>query len=104
MSEASDPKTHSAASIIAVSLLLLPLLYVGSYFAMVVPGGKWIPIDGIEMPADSTYRFGGSWSSMAFWPLEQIDRKVRPSAWEPYPSTAPNKRFEQSDKVHGGVI
>jgi len=34
-------KRH-AAPVIAAVLLLLPALYVGSYFALVVPGGHWV--------------------------------------------------------------
>jgi hypothetical protein len=71
-----------AAPIIAAMLLLL-LMYVGSYFAMVVPRGY-----GIYrcQPDIAYYRFG--WqvddaASKIFWPLEQIDRKIRPEAWEP---------------------
>jgi hypothetical protein len=70
-----------APLIVAIVLLLLPLLYVGSYLAMVVPSGD----GGIRIPGlagDEYYRFGGERAAWYFWPLEQIDRKVRPGAWE----------------------
>ncbi|WP_425613935.1 hypothetical protein NA78x_003782 [Anatilimnocola sp. NA78] len=67
-----------APPIIAVVLLLLPVLYVGSYLALVVPG-PWVLLGG---DAVAIYRFGGRTSEIGFWPLEQIDRKVRPRAWE----------------------
>jgi hypothetical protein len=31
---------HSAAPIIAAVVLLLPVLYLGSYFALVIPDGR----------------------------------------------------------------
>ena len=39
------PRTNGAGLIVAIVLLillLLPVLYVGSYFALVVPEGEWI--------------------------------------------------------------
>jgi hypothetical protein len=63
-------KTHTNP-IAAVIPLLLPLLYVGSYCAMVVP--FW----GL-----SNYRFGGRAAVIVYWPLEQVDRAVRPAAWQ----------------------
>jgi hypothetical protein len=74
-------KKH-AAPIIAAILLLLPVLYVGSYLALVVPTG--IPIQdkiSAEWVATSYYRVGGTSSARFFWPLEQIDRRVRPNSW-----------------------
>jgi hypothetical protein len=73
-------KKH-AAPILAAILLLLPLLYVVSYLALVK-----LPPDfafGSRMP-DAPYRIGGRWAQRIFWPLEQIDRKVRPKAWDPF--------------------
>jgi hypothetical protein len=83
-------KRHAAPIIAAVLLLLLPVLYVGSYFALVVPGGDmWNPdpvqrAQGIGTPTGSNYRLGGIRANQFFGPLEQIDRKVRPHAWEGY--------------------
>ena len=74
--------TNRAPIIVAIVLLLLPVLYLGSYLALVVPG-FWLP----SIPADSNenfnYRYGGMLAAKFFWPLEQIDRKFRPKAWEP---------------------
>jgi hypothetical protein len=75
-----------APLIIAIVLLLLPLLYVGSYFAMVVPDGIFIgtiKVDYVRQPVISHYRTGGDIAAAVFWPLEQIDRKLRPGAWGP---------------------
>jgi hypothetical protein len=64
--------------IVAVVLLLLPGLYVASYFALVKPS----PLIVVTMTGQDPYRCGGAFSRKLFWPLEQIDRKVRPVAWE----------------------
>lgn len=77
-------KRH-AAPIIAAVLLLLPVLYVGSYFALVVPSGirvGTIKINWIPQPIIDHYRIGGDIAAAVFWPLEQIDRNVRPGAWD----------------------
>ena len=73
-------KRH-AAPIIAAILLLLPVLYLASYLALVWPDGERLNF------ADSrsdfpTYRYGTeSWACRFYWPLEQIDRKMRPGSW-----------------------
>ena len=71
------------APIIAALLILLPLLYVGTYLLLVRPDGERFNM------ADSrsdfpTYRHGSeAWASRVYWPLEQIDRRVRPKKWAP---------------------
>lgn len=75
-----------APLIVANVLLLLPVLYVGSYFAMVVPDGiliGTIKVDYVRQPVISHYRTGGDITATIFWPLEQVDRKLRPGAWGP---------------------
>jgi hypothetical protein len=73
-------KKHTAP-IIAAFLLLLPVLYVGSYLALVVPNGRIVfPKQGLIYR--SNYRADGFWSADFFWPLEQIDRRGRPSEWD----------------------
>jgi hypothetical protein len=81
-------KKHTAP-VLAAILLLLPVLYVGSYFVLVVPRGRmpkstavasmFASPGGIIKPTH--YRVYPSLSAKFFWPLEQIDRKVRPGAW-----------------------
>ncbi|WP_425617246.1 hypothetical protein NA78x_000919 [Anatilimnocola sp. NA78] len=72
--------TTRAPLIIAIVLLLLPVLYVGTYLAMVKPrSGGDILLNMIK----SDYRSGGDWESTVFWPLEQIDRRLRPETWRP---------------------
>jgi len=68
--------------ILAIALLLLPILYVGSYCALVTPRlDEWASTNtGLEKIIP--YRAGGKVSAVVFWPLEQIDRRLRPIAWE----------------------
>jgi hypothetical protein len=77
---------RDAAPIIAVILLLLLFVYVGSYSVLVSPRpievSRVATIDGTKITF-SSYRFGGEYSRKFFWPLQQIDRRwVRPGAWE----------------------
>jgi hypothetical protein len=79
-----------APLIVAIVLLLLPALYVGSYLTLVVPKGTkaTYPIRDPSRPEiralhyPTHYRRGHYVSERLFWPLEQIDRKLRPRAWE----------------------
>ena len=61
-------KRTNGVPITATVLLLLPLLYVGSYLANVRPG--------------QSYRIGGGLADGFYRPLEQVDRRIRPDAWE----------------------
>jgi hypothetical protein len=84
-------KKHAAPLIVAIVLLLLPVLYVGSYLALVVPRARLsgrLNISSANLTADpwEHYRLPGRVCGCIFWPLEQIDRKVRPKAWEAYPT------------------
>ena len=73
-------KSRSTAPIIAAVLLLVPVLYVGSYFALVVPQGIY-PV-GDPFAPTMYYRFGNGIAQRLYWPLERIDRRLRPKAWE----------------------
>jgi hypothetical protein len=70
-------KNHSAPVTAAILLLLL-LLYVASYLVLVMP-----PNQPNRLLSKSDYRFGGRVSTRLYWPLEQIDRKMRPALWDP---------------------
>jgi hypothetical protein len=76
-------KKH-AAPIIAAVLLRLPVLYVGSYLALVTPDNvtDYKSSKGGRFNFANNYRIGSEWCDRIFWPLEQIDRKLRPKAWE----------------------
>lgn len=90
-----NEQPHSRAPLIfAIALLLLPLLYVGSYFVLVLPQGKLLstPVIGTQFPVPFTtyrthYRWGHKLPTTIFWPLEQTDRNLRPRAWHRNPRT-----------------
>ncbi|QDU27158.1 hypothetical protein ETAA8_22430 [Anatilimnocola aggregata] len=76
------PNKHSTASVIVGILLLLhPILYVGSYFALVNPDPTGLPNWGMNT-GSGHYRYGGAWSDRVFWPLERIDRMFFPGRWD----------------------
>lgn len=79
-------KDSRAPLIIAIVLLLLPV-YVAIYLALVIPGGEIIVPRGVQLPfphagVTRKYKLGGYVSEFIFWPLEQIDRQLRPEKWE----------------------
>ena len=74
---------HRPPLVVAIVLLVLPVLYVGSYLALVVPEG-WLRVHN-ELSGVSSlerYRLGGSAVRTFYTPLEQIDRAIRPEAWK----------------------
>ena len=77
-------KQSRAPLIIAVVLLLLPVLYVGSYLALVMPEGyfRTDPRRAGVYDIRVHYRWLDPRAGVAFWPLEQIDRKLRAWAWD----------------------
>lgn len=74
--------------ILAVFIMLVPELYVGIYLALVKPSSY-----AAESEFDTYYFHGyrhfgrGDWpwttriAPTLFWPLEQMDRNLRPGAW-----------------------
>ena len=81
--------TSRAPLILAIVLLLLPVLYVGSYLALVLPQGRLVP-ESPTLDVNSHYRFGRELGiSRAFWPLEQIDRRMRSTHWAGQPGGPP---------------
>ena len=77
-----DKQPHSPAlRFTAVILVLLPIGYLVSYLMLVKHD-----IPGSELPRmDDRYRLGNDYAEVLYWPLEQIDRKLRPAAWAPPP-------------------
>jgi hypothetical protein len=75
--------TNRAPLITAIVLLLLPVLYLGSYFALVVPRPPAYQSRPVMLYPDQSlhYRLGGRGAAAFYWPINQIDRKVRPGAW-----------------------
>jgi hypothetical protein len=80
------PPQSRAPLIFAIVLLLLPVLYVGSYFALVDPPENRRTMRKGRIPAsrlfDPNYRIAARYAEVVFYPLERIDRKVRPAAWD----------------------
>jgi hypothetical protein len=74
-------KRHSAP-ILAAILLLLPVVYVGSYFALVVPRGYVTEANGFFTVHD--YRSRPSECALLFAPLEYVDRRLRPESWRQF--------------------
>ena len=94
-------KTSRGPLIVAIALLLLPILYVGSYFALVSPK----PVDA-TVPTGTPlvlrhYRVAPSLAEWVFWPLEQIDRQIRPNAWNEHwlRQTLPSPNYVRDDIV-----
>jgi hypothetical protein len=68
------------APIVATILLSLPLLYVGSYYCVVDTDlAGFAPCTG---PATPPYRIWPHFAGQFYWPVEQVDRKLRPGAFE----------------------
>ena len=71
--------------IVLICVLLLPLLYMGSYLALLrVRFSSFSMSMGRVHPRRSfaEYRYGGARAKLIFQPLEDVDRKLRPSAWQ----------------------
>ena len=64
------------AGVVAVSVALLLVGYVGAYYALVTP----ISSRTIIWPA---YPAANDEAFVFFWPIHQIDRKLRPRVWNP---------------------
>lgn len=73
-------RTGAGPLVLAIALLLMPLLYVGSYLSLVQPKGQRIydPSGALRV---AHYRIDNHLASKVYYPLEKIDRKVRPQEW-----------------------
>jgi hypothetical protein len=76
-------KHHSFAPIVAAVLLLVPVLYVGSYLVLVVPEGRHVrelTKNGVRF-YHCRYRINSKdLLPTVFYPLEEIDLKLRSRA------------------------
>jgi hypothetical protein len=80
MTSMEEKRSGTAPLVLAVLLLLLlPVLYVGSYLALVLPDAAlaWSP-EGYHY---EHYRVADPIARIVYWPLECVDRRVRPNAW-----------------------
>jgi hypothetical protein len=83
---AMDKQPRSRTPLItALVLFLLPVIYVGSYLALVDPPGNSYTASNRKIWRQANYHLRGRTVNNAaeriFWPLEQVDYKLRPKAW-----------------------
>ena len=77
-----DDKRSNNVGILIGVIALLPLLYVGSYLLLVRPYAIMISHGpGTGSYDIRHYRYGGAYAETAYWPLEQLDRRIRPDQW-----------------------
>ena len=83
-----DKQRTNAPIVFLAVLLFLLLFYVGSYLALVQPRGVTVQRPWQEESGEMTignwyyhYQYGEQLAEGFFWPLEQIDRRVRPEEW-----------------------
>jgi hypothetical protein len=72
-----------APLIIAIVLLVVPVLYMGSYLTLVAPIGRAVyPDPSLDDYFICHYRVDSEiLLPTVFWPIEYVDRKLRPAAW-----------------------
>jgi hypothetical protein len=70
--------TNRAPLIAAILLLVLPVSYVASYFALVVPESDMMH-SGREDPPH--YYVGGVYAEIFYWPMRRVDVELRPKSW-----------------------
>jgi hypothetical protein len=85
-SRSITPKRHTTPQPFAIAVCLLLLLatgYVAAYFANrdAVGCSETIGDGSVVVFYFPRYRIGGHWAATVFWPLEKLDRKLRPDAW-----------------------
>lgn len=79
-----EARRSCAPAAVVAALVLLPWLYVGSYLLAVAPAHRiYLNPDnsGGVVFVIQNYRIGGSLPAIIYWPLEQIDRRLRREKW-----------------------
>lgn len=100
----SDRLGNRASWVIFIALALSLTVYLGGYLATVKPAYSLEPRLQEHPNGRPTrtyyfgYRSGGTWAWRLFWPLEQIDRRLRPKAWPPG-STRGRRDVERARKL-----
>jgi hypothetical protein len=76
----------SGPLVVAVVLLLCVPVYLVSYFGLVIPGGVEVRSPSLSFPPPPVqythYRIAHKQAAVLYWPLEQMDRRIRPDAWD----------------------
>ncbi|WP_254513825.1 hypothetical protein [Anatilimnocola floriformis] len=83
-------KEVRALIFVVVAILLLPTVYVASYLALAAKPSRSfrrLPTGECTARMTSRYRYGEPITKKIYWPLEQIDRALRPKVWNPNEST-----------------
>lgn len=70
-------------SVFSIFLVLFLASYLGSYVVLVNPDPDPVSyalgkVESLECP---DYLLGGEWARWFYWPLEQLDRRLRPDVW-----------------------
>jgi hypothetical protein len=77
--------SHNPVPRIAISILLALVIvaYVGNYVILVNPDKDAVAASkGTVLILESPdYLLGGDIAACVFWPLEQLDRRLRPDTW-----------------------
>jgi len=71
---------NRAPLILAIVLLLLPVLYVGSYLALLQ--GRTVALTPKGPLVLAKYRIDSLWLEWLYYPLETLDRRIRPNEWD----------------------
>lgn len=79
----SDKRPTGAVVLVAI-LLALPVVYFGSYYALLVKTTAVFTTKNINVRVVSlpSYRAGGEAAKTFFGPAYHIDRAIRPSYWQ----------------------
>lgn len=77
----SDKRTSNLVLVLGV-VLLAPLLYLGSYLALLDDGGPvTATFAGSDFYRVPNFKVGGVAAQYAYWPAYLLDRTVRPRRW-----------------------
>jgi hypothetical protein len=76
-----EKRSVAAPVAVAAVLLALPLLYVGSYLALAEPQCEFEQRWPTRYKS-RCYRVGQHYAASVFWPLEQVDRHLRPDQFD----------------------
>jgi hypothetical protein len=78
----SDRRSNAAPIAIALLLVLLPCLYVGSYLAL-VERTRILTLNSFKQPEFAeTYRAGDKAAYWFYKPVNLVDRRLRTSYWD----------------------
>jgi hypothetical protein len=73
-----EEQRSSLLPVVVALLLALPILYVGTYVALVIPEGRIRNNEPFDM---CYYRIDGGGVDTVFWPLQRLDKRLRPLRW-----------------------